>query len=319
MNSNGRGYAHEVEVVGLAATRRLTLALVVTLAFVGVEAAAGVLANSLALLTDAAHNLTDVFALGLSWVALRLAARPATAGRTFGYHRAGILVALFNSATLVVVALGIFWEAYRRLLAPPPVQQGLMIVVAAVAFGVNLGTALLVRRGSQHDLNLRSAFVHLAGDAISTLGAVLAGVGIALTGWRALDPLVSILIGLLIVYNAWGVVREAVSILLESTPHDVNVGAMVADIADVEGVRGLHDLHVWSINQRMRALSAHVLVDDVLLSRGAAIRGQIAGLLRDKYGIAHATLQLECADCGPGSLHCDLCCDLEADPRDNGH
>jgi cobalt-zinc-cadmium efflux system protein len=186
------------------------------------------------------------------------------------------------------------------------VQTTILIVVAAIAFVVNTGTALLVRRGSEHDLNLRSAFVHLAGDAVATLGAVVAGIGIALTGWQWLDPLASVFIGVLILWNAWGIVRETVEILLEGTPRDVDMSAMVRDMMQVDGVRGVHDLHVWSITQNMRALSAHVVTDDIPISEGAAIQAEIAELLRHKYSIAHATLQLECAGCDPDVLYCDL-------------
>ena len=287
-------------------TRRMALALFITLGFVVVEAAAGIIANSLALLTDAAHNLTDVIALALSWYAVRLTLRPANSGKTFGYHRAGILIALFNSTTLVLIALGIFYEAYQRLLNPPQVEAGLMTAVAAMAFVVNLVTALLVKQGSDRDLNQRSAFIHLAGDALSTLGALAAGILIMLTGWTILDPLVSVLIGLLIVWNAWLIIRESVEILLEGTPRDIDVKAMVADIQQIDGVRGVHDLHVWSITQNMRALSAHVLVDDEPISVGARIQRQINDVLQEQYNIAHATLQLECVGCEPDTLYCEL-------------
>jgi cobalt-zinc-cadmium efflux system protein len=303
---SAHSHSHAPAIDTASARRRLTLALVITLAFVVVEAAAGLWSNSLALLTDAAHNLTDVAALALAWYAMRLAARPASAGRTYGYHRAGILVALINSASLILIALGIFYEAYRRLGAPPEVREGVLIGVGSLAFVVNMGTALMVRRGSEHDLNMRSAFVHLAGDTLSTAGAVLAGIGIALTGLAVLDPLVSVLIGLFIVYNGWGIFRETIGILLESTPPDVDMAAMVAEVSSVPGVRGLHDLHVWSINQQMRALSAHVLVDDLRLSEGAAIQRQVNELLWHKYHISHATLQLECAGCQPDQLYCAL-------------
>ena len=287
-------------------TRRMALALFITLGFVFIEAAAGLIANSLALLTDAAHNLTDVIALALSWYAVRLTLRPANSGKTFGYHRAGILIALFNSTTLVLIALGIFYEAYQRLLNPPQVEAGLMTFVAAIAFVVNVATALLVKQGSDHDLNQRSAFIHLAGDALSTLGALVAGVLIMLTGWMILDPLVSVFIGLLIVWNAWLIIRESVEILLEGTPRDIDVEAMVTDIKQVAGVRGVHDLHVWSITQSMRALSAHVLVDDEPLSVGAEIQRGINAILQQRYNISHATLQLECVGCEPDTLYCEL-------------
>jgi cobalt-zinc-cadmium efflux system protein len=303
--SQSSAHSHTAEAAHLT-LKRLALALIITLAFVAIEALAGLYANSLALLTDAAHNLTDVITLGLSWYAVRLAAQPAHAGKTFGYHRAGILIALFNSTTLVLIAAGIFYEAYRRLLNPPPIEAGILTGVAVLAFAVNVGTALLVKRGSQHDLNLRSAFVHLAGDALSTLGAILAGIGIALTGWQRLDPLVSIFMGLLIVWSAWGIVRESVDILLESTPRGLDVEALVRDVRAVPGVRGLHDLHVWSLTQSMRALSAHILTDDVPISEGAAIQRRINELLNHQYGIAHAALQLECAGCEPDLLYCDM-------------
>src|SRR5512133_397829 len=212
---------------------RLALSLGLTALFVFFEAAAGFFGNSLALLTDAAHNLTDVIALTLSWYAIRLAARPANSNKTYGYHRAGILIALVNSTTLVVISLGIFYEAYVRFISPPEVNSGILVGVGLVAFIINLVTALLVKQGSEHDLNLRSAFVHLMGDVLSTVGAVIAGVVIYFTNWNWLDPLVSVLIGFLILYNAWGILKDAIDILLEATPRDVDVQAMVRDIAQV--------------------------------------------------------------------------------------
>ena len=296
---------HPVEI-GHMPVRRLALALFVTLAFVVIEALAGFYANSLALLTDAAHNLTDVIALGLSWYAIRLAARNADAGKTYGYHRVGILIALINSTTLVIISLGIFYEAYQRFRQPPEVDALVLTSVAALAFIVNAGTAWLVKRGSETDLNMRSAFVHLAGDAISTYGAILAGIAIAFTHWQWLDPLVSAFIGVLILWNAWGIVRESVDILLESTPRDVDMDAMVVDMQTVDGVRGIHDLHVWSITRNMRALSVHVLTDNISISAGAAIQSGVNEMLVHKYNIAHATLQLECEGCQPDGLYCDL-------------
>jgi cobalt-zinc-cadmium efflux system protein len=298
-------HTHTHDAAGLT-VRRLALALILTLVFVFFEAAAGIFANSLALLTDAAHNLTDVLALGLSWYALRLAARPANAARTFGYHRAGILIALFNSATLIALTLWIFYEAYERLINPPQVEASILTWVAVVAFIVNLVTALMVKQGSHSDLNLRSAYLHLAGDALSTFGAILAGIVIWFTGWEALDPVVSILIALLILWNAWTIVRESADILLESTPRDLKMDIMVDDLKTIPGVRGVHDLHVWSITQNMRALSAHILTEDVSISQGAHIQRELNELLHVRYHIAHATLQLECQGCEPDELYCNL-------------
>src|SRR5574341_44025 len=288
------------------ASSRLALALGLTVAFVIVEAAAGFFANSLALLTDAAHNLTDVIALGLSWFAIRLTAQPANAQKTYGYHRAGILVALANSTTLALISFGIFYEAYRRFISPPEVKSGVLIGVGLIAVVINLVTALLVRQGSQNDLNLRSAFVHLMGDVLSTVGAVVAGVIIYFTGANWLDPLVSVLIGFLILYNAFGILRETVDILLESTPRDVDIQAMVDDILQVKGVLGVHDLHVWSLTRSLRTMSAHILTDNLPISLGAEIQRQVNEILYRRYNVAHATLQLECVGCDPDSLYCDM-------------
>lgn len=289
------------------ATSRLSLSLFLTLAFVIIEAAAGIFSNSLALLTDAAHNLTDVIALGLSWFAIRITSQPANARKTYGYHRAGILVALLNSTTLVLISIGIFYEAYKRFISPPEVQSSVLIVVGLIAVMINLATALLVHRGSESDLNLRSAFVHLMGDVISTVGAVIAGVIIYFTGANWLDPLVSVLIGFLILYNAWGILRDAIDILLESTPRDVDLKKMVSEINEVDGVLGVHDLHVWSLTQNLRSMSAHILTADISVSAGAEIQGRINELVYHRYNISHATLQLECVDCcDSSSLYCRI-------------
>lgn len=304
MNGHTHPHVHLEDTVR-GTSFRLGLSLALTAVFVIVEIAAGVFSNSLALLTDAAHNFTDVIALGLSWFAVRLATRPSSASRTYGYHRAGILVALVNSTTLVVISLGIFYSAYQRFQSPPEVKSGVMIVVGLLAFVVNLVTALLVRQGSGEDLNLRSAYLHLMGDVLSTLGAVVAGVIIFFTDWNWLDPLVSVFIGILILWNAWGILRETVDILLESTPRDVDMDAMIRDMSQVKGVLGVHDLHVWSITQSMRTMSAHILTDDIAISAGREIQSRLNEILSGRYNITHATLQLECVGCQP-DLYCDM-------------
>ncbi len=285
---------------------RLALSLALTALFVIIEAGAGLFANSLALLTDAAHNFTDVIALGLSWYAVRLTTQPSNSQKTYGYHRAGILVALLNSTTLVIISLGIFYEAYQRFIAPPEVNSEILIGVGLVAVIVNLVTALLVRRGSDKDLNIRSAFIHLMGDVLSTLGAVIAGIIIYFTKANWLDPLVSVLIGFLILYNAWGILRDAMDILLESTPRDVDIKTMVDDLVKVEGVLGVHDLHVWSLTQNLRTMSAHILTEDIPISAGADIQRKVNEVLYHRYNVGHATLQLECIDCDPDGLYCDM-------------
>ena len=305
MHSHSHTHSHIGDLANQTA-KRLALSLALTAAFVVVEIVAGIFGNSLALLTDAAHNFTDVIALGLSWYALRIALKPANANKTFGYHRVGILVALVNSTTLVLIALGIFYEAYHRLISPPEVNAPILIGVGIVAFFINAGTAWLVRKGSEHDLNLRSAFLHLVGDVLSTLGAVIAGVIIYFTQWNWLDPLVSVLIGALILWNAWGILRQTIHILLESSPEDMNVDNLLTDIRKVDGVLGVHDLHVWSINENLRLLSAHIVTQDIPISAGAIVQNNIAELLAHQYNVQHATLQLECEGCESNALFCDI-------------
>jgi cobalt-zinc-cadmium efflux system protein len=289
-----------------ATPRRLAVALFVTLAFVIVEALAGWQANSLALLTDAAHNFSDAFALGLSWAALQLSFRPSNTQRTYGYHRAGILAAFVNAATLGAISLAIVYEAAQRLFNSPEVHEQPIIVVAALGFCVNLAIALSLQRASRDDVNMRSTFIHFAGDALATIGVLAAGIGIALSGWRWLDPAISIVIAALIVWSTWSIVRETIDILLEGTPRDVDMSELVRDLLSVEGVRGVHDLHVWSISSSLRALSAHILTENMTLDQGARVQGEINQRLVSRYAIGHATLQLECVGCAPDLLFCEL-------------
>jgi len=294
--------AHSHSMVGY----RLALAGAITLGFVGFEAFAGWYANSLALLTDAAHNLTDALALGLSWYAHRLAGRPAHAGKTFGYHRAGILAALVNSSSLALISFGIFHEAWGRFNSPPPVASDVLMSVGAAAFVINLVTAWLVSHGNEHDLNLRSAFLHLLGDVFSTLGAMAAGVGIWLTGQYWLDPAVSVFIGVLILWNSWSILKETGAILLEATPDDIDMSLMVRDFLQVPGVLGVHDLHVWSISRSLRMLSAHVVVSDIPLSQVAVLQRRLKSIMHERHGIGHSTMQFECEACNPDDLYCDI-------------
>ena len=287
-------------------SRRLEIALLITALFVLGEAAAGIYSNSLALLADAAHNFTDALALGLSLYALRLGQRPANRRKTFGYHRAGILAALVNAATLIGISVLILYEALRRLIEPPAVEEGVIILVALVAFAMNTLIALALRQPGQRDLNVRSAFIHMAGDALSTLGVLAAGIAMALTGLRVLDPLAGILISVIIAWSSWGILRETVDILLEGTPRGIDMDAMLHDLLQIQGVYGVHDLHAWSINSNLRTLSAHVLTGDVSISAGAAIQREINQLLLQRYDIAHTALQLECEGCNPDALYCEL-------------
>lgn len=309
----GSEHTHTLDLPSTSSQFRLLLSISLTLVFVGIETWAGLKADSLALLTDAGHNLTDVMALGLSWYAMRAAIQPANSSNTFGYHRVGILVALINSTTLAVIAVGAMYEAYHRYRSPPVVQADMLIAVGAAAFVVNLVTAWLVSHGREHDLNLRSAFLHLMGDVFSTLGAVFAGIGIWLTGLNWLDPLASVLIGLLILWNAWMILRETVEILLESVPRDIDMSLMVRDLLRVAGVRSVHDLHVWSLSKNLKMLSAHIVTEDMPIGEAAVILSELKAILGTRYGIVHSTLQLECVGCDPDYLYCDLAGPRSAD------
>jgi cobalt-zinc-cadmium efflux system protein len=291
---------------GAATGRYLGLSVALTLGFVAAEAAAGWLANSLALWSDAAHNFADALALLLSWYAVSVARRPADARRTFGYHRAGILAALANAVSLVGMALVIFWAALQRLRAPEPVQSGPMIGVALTAVLLNGAISLWLRGEARHDLNIRSAYLHMLGDAVSALGVVAAGVVVALTGIDLADPIASLLIGGLILWSAWGVLAEAVHILLEGAPSHLDVAALEQGVRGVPGVLGVHDLHVWTVASGIIACSCHIVVSEQSARGGQQVLRAVAELLRHRFGVVHSTIQVEVEGCDPDDTYCDL-------------
>ncbi|HEX5416207.1 MAG TPA: cation diffusion facilitator family transporter [Chloroflexota bacterium] len=295
-------HAHGGAGVGLW----LKVALGLTVLFVVVEALAGYFANSLALLADAGHNLSDALAIGLSLWAFGLASQPASARRTYGMHRAGILAALGNGLFLVLIALGIFVEAFIRIQRPGEVQPDVIVVVAAAAVVVNLVIAVGLHGAAEHDLNVRSSYIHVAGDAASAAGVVLAGLLIALTGANWLDPLISVVIAVLILGTSVGIVREAVDILLEATPPDVDALAVLQAMAAVPGVIGVHDLHLWSVSSSVRAASAHVLVEDQLVSQACQIMTNLDQVLASRFQISHASLQMETTACHRDDIFCRL-------------
>lgn len=285
---------------------RLKLSLLLTFGFVALELIVGLRAHSLALVSDAGHNMTDGLALALSWYALWIAHKPATPTRTYGYHRVGILAALANAVTLMAIALFIFGEALHLFLHPAAVQSGPMIAVALLAVLLNTGIALGLRRAAAHDVNLRSAYVHMAGDALSAVGVVVAGIVVHLTHWVYADPLVSVLIGLFIVTSSWGIVRETINILLEGTPNGLDVDTMASEMQAVPGVQGMHDLHVWAIADGMNALSCHVNVLEADAPNAARVVRDIKSLLADRYQVRHSTIETECSDCPSSDLYCQL-------------
>ena len=277
---------------------RLRLALGLTLAVLVVELAGGLLSHSLALLSDAGHVLTDVFALGLAWFAFELSKRPADRRRSYGYQRAGIVAALVNSAALIVIVLAIAVEAVRRLLAPEPVQGGLVVATALAAIAINAFVILALRDGGRN-LNMRAAMLHVVGDVAASAGVVVAGAVILLTGWLYIDPLLSIAIAAFIAYGAWGIVRETVNLLMEGTPADIDLRAVTSEITSTKTVNSVHDLHVWALSPESLALSAHVVIDDSSLADAEHLMRDIEERLCEKFAIGHSTIQVEsCHPCG---------------------
>jgi cobalt-zinc-cadmium efflux system protein len=274
----------------------LKISTLVTLAYTVLLLVSGLRSHSLALISEAGHNLSDVLALGLSLVAVYLEARPASATKTYGWRRAGVLAALINAALLIVVAFFIFYEAFQRLQKPESIHAGTMIWVAAAGVVMNGVIALLLYQSSR-DVNIRSAFLHQFGDAISTAVVIVGGWAILATGRVWIDSALSFGIGALILWSAFGIVRETLNILLEGTPRGMKLEQVEAAIREIGGVNDVHDLHVWSIGSEMHALSCHISIADIPLSMSERILRDIKERLHDGFHIEHTTIQLEHAIC----------------------
>ena len=276
----------------------LKKALALTCVILAVEFAGGLFSHSLALLSDAGHVLTDVFALGLAWFAVEQAKRPADKRRSYGYHRVSILAALVNAVTLIVIVIAIAYEAVRRIANPEPVQGAVVIVSALIAIAVNSYIAFGLR-GDSKSLNLRAAMLHVVGDVAASVGVVVAGTVILLTGWLYIDPLLSLAIAVLIAFGAWRIVRETVTLLLEGTPSDIDLGAVTSEIMDTGRVTGMHDLHVWALSSDEMALSCHVVVGDLPLADAEHVVRDLEKRLCSRFDIGHTTIQVEsCHPCG---------------------
>lgn len=296
---------HEEEQVSNVASRPLKITLCLVLVIMVAEVIGGVFSNSLALLSDAGHMLTDALALGLSLFAIALARRPATSTRTFGYHRAEIMAALANGTILILVSAYIFYEAYQRFSVLPEVKTPLMLIVAVIGLAVNLVGLFLLRRGSRKSINVRAAFWHIIGDTLSSVGVIIAGVIIYFTGWYVVDPILAVVIGVVILWGAVRIVRESVDILLESVPAHVKIEDVIAAVKTVPGVEDLHDVHIWTITSGIYALSAHLNIADQTVSQSCDVLTQVNELLAKDFNITHTTLQLECESC-PTGLVCNL-------------
>lgn len=296
-HAHGPGHSHGRDG---GSARALSWALGITVLFVGIEAVGGLVAGSLALLADAAHMLMDAAALGLALFAAWIMRRPATGGRTYGWYRAEILAALVNGALLLAVTAGIVIEAVRRLLHPADIRTGIMMIVASAGFVANLAAAAILHRSRGENLNVKGAYLHVLSDLAGSVAAILAALIIQATGWTAADPVLSIVLSLLLLYSALRLLWQAVDVLLEAAPRNVDVGALEAALAGVPGVERVHDLHVWTVSSGFVAMSGHAIVADPAGQQAALeeITRRVRG-----FGIRHVTVQLErggdCVGCGP--------------------
>ena len=300
-------HAHTHSHGGQATGRMLLAALLVTLVFVAVETVAGVRSGSLALLSDAGHNFTDAFGLALAAAGCYWAARPGDHVRTFGYQRTGVLAAFLNALLLVVLSMALLWESYQRLLVPEPVSEKTMLWVAAIGLVVNLAIARSIAghgHGHDHDLNLRAAWIHQIGDAASCVAIIAGAVVIHYTGWLAIDPILSILISLVIIWTAWDIFKESLNILLEGLPRGLRLAEVVSGIQGVPGVIGVHDLHIWNLGAEERALSCHVLIEDVPPSASESILRDVNCVLQERFAIHHTTIQFEHTRCALADISC---------------
>lgn len=295
----------------------LRFSLVATLAYVVVTLAAGLRAHSLALISEAGHNASDFFALLLSFVAVYIQSRPADPSKTFGYQRAGVLAAFINAATLIAISIWIAVEAVHRLNAPVTVQPRLMIYVAAAGVVMN-GVIAALLWGVARDVNLRSAFLHMAGDALSTAVVIAGGVGILLTGRNWIDPVLSLLIAAFILWTSWDIVRESFNILLEGTPRGISLVEIRSSMEAVEGAINVHDLHVWSLGSNSSALACHVTIADIPLSESVCILARLNRLLHERFHISHTTIQFEYLSCEQLDC-CVVPMDKMADRHNHAH
>jgi cobalt-zinc-cadmium efflux system protein len=288
-------YKHEHHDHRHSSNRRVLITvLVLTVVYMLAEAIGGWLTNSLALLSDAGHMLTDVVALALALVAIWFSSRPATESKTYGYYRMEILAALANGAALLAISLFIFYQAFQRIREPEQVAGFDVLLIAAGGLIINAVSAWLLYSASEQNLNMRGAFLHVVSDALGSVGAIVAGILIWRWNWSIADPIVSVAVCMLILYSSWRLISESVNILLEGTPSHINVRSIVESIEQVPGVIDVHDLHVWTISSRKEALSAHVTIEP-----GASHKRTLEGLqrkLRTGFNIGHMTIQLETPD-----------------------
>jgi cobalt-zinc-cadmium efflux system protein len=301
---SGHDHSHTVPV-GAGRERRLVIAIVLNVGIVVAQLVAGFASGSLGLLADAGHNLTDVLAIAVALIAVMLTRRPRTGQRSFGWHRATVLAALFNAASILAVCVFVVYESIERLRDPQPVEGGIVVAFALLGALFNAIAAFVVHDGS-NDVNMRGALLHLISDALTSVAVAACGVVMLVTdGFYWLDPAVALLISVLIAWQGWRLARTALDILLESTPDGLDPDAVTSAIEAVDGVDAVHDFHVWSLSSEMRALSAHVVVSGhPTLEEAQVVGARVKEVLAHEFAIAHATLELECEPCADDP-HCD--------------
>jgi len=287
------GYIHQTlhsdSDARLSAQRYMLVVLAITAGIMIAEIIGGLLANSLALLSDAGHMLTDILALGLSLAAMTFARNPATLAKTFGFYRLEILAAFLNGVLLLGISVYIFYEAYHRLMDPREINGVFMLVVAAIGLVANGAGIMILRRSGFRNLNVRSVLFHLMGDTISSAGVIIGGILIIYTGWYIVDPVIGIFIGGLILRGAYSLVRESVDILLEATPKEIDTETLISDLVGIEEVKEVHHVHLWTITSGIYAMSAHVVVDGCLISKSTQVLNAIKRVLQDRYNMEHIT------------------------------
>lgn len=290
---------------GPASGSVLKWSFVATIAFVVVQAVGGLYAGSLALLSDAGHNLTDALALGLAMFGVYLQRKPADESRTYGYGRGGVLAAFTNALMLVLLSLYLFYEAWERILSPSEVEEHTMIVIAGLGIVLNVAVMAGLHKHS-HDVNIRAAWLHMLGDALGSVAIIIGAIVISYTGWLVIDPILSILIGCLIIWTAWDVVRETINILLEGMPRGMSLTAVVDAMKRVPGVLDVHHVHVWSLGSGAHALSCHALIDDMQHSQSECILRAMEDVLSENFGIRHTTVQFEHSRCVLADTGCPM-------------
>ncbi|MFQ6085192.1 MAG: cation diffusion facilitator family transporter [Candidatus Bathyarchaeia archaeon] len=278
---------------------RLRLVIIITSVIFVAEVIGGLISNSFALLSDSAHMMMHIFAIGIGFGAAKLADRPSNKGATFGYHRSEILAALINGLTVIGIAFLVFYGAYVRALSPLEVKSAEMLSIAMVGLFGNVWVARVLR-GAQ-DLNIKGIFLHVIADTLSSVVVVTAGILIMLTGIYIIDPILSFLIGGIILISSYGLVRDSVNILMEGTPRHIDPDDVVRRVCNIDGVRRLHDVHIWSLSSNLHALSAHVLVDSIHVRDTERLIKEINRCLAREYNITHTTLQFECRECEEGA------------------